>query len=179
MSAGLKAQCVFQVKSPDEIKGFYAMLPGDSTQGWGNGPFHLKELQAPIAWLGADSLAITTISMDLTGKIAIIRRGSANFATKVTNAQKAGAVGVIIVNNAATGIQGLGGGLPEHKIPIVSISKSDGDKIIVVLKKGVETIGYIGKKTTFREQLSSCTWIRFWTCKKNTSNSFSSRRNGF
>ena len=153
MSAGLKAQCVFQVKSPDEIKGFYAMLPGDSTQGWGNGAFHLKELQAPIAWLGADSLAIDPIKMDLTGKIAIIRRGAIGFAVKVTNAQKAGAVGVIIVNSAATGIQGLGGGLPEHKVPIVSISKSDGDKIIVVLKKGLETIGYIGKKPVLENNL--------------------------
>src|SRR5262249_28269581 len=40
----------------------------------------------------------TTISTSLTGKIALIDRGTCTFSTKIRNAQTAGADGVIIVN---------------------------------------------------------------------------------
>ena len=36
---------------------------------------------------------------ELNGKIAVIKRGSCNFTTKIQNAQNAGAVGVIMVNH--------------------------------------------------------------------------------
>ena len=43
----------------------------------------------------------TAVSPDLAGKIALIRRGTCTFGTKIQNAQNAHALGVVIYNNAA------------------------------------------------------------------------------
>ena len=50
----------------------------------------------------------TAISTTLTGKIALIDRGACTFKTKVRNAQNAGAIGVIIANNAVGFPFGMG-----------------------------------------------------------------------
>jgi minor extracellular serine protease Vpr len=43
----------------------------------------------------------SAITSDVTGKVALIDRGACSFTTKIRNAQNAGAVGVVIVNNVA------------------------------------------------------------------------------
>jgi len=67
------------------------------------GPAVTEDFCAPIVWAyddnGGDSLACDPISQDLTGKIAMIRRGVCNFSLKVYQAQQAGAVAVIIANH--------------------------------------------------------------------------------
>ncbi len=50
----------------------------------------------------------TAITEDLTGKIALIDRGSCTFKTKVLNAQLKGAIGVIVANNVAGFPFGMG-----------------------------------------------------------------------
>ncbi|MEW7279431.1 T9SS type B sorting domain-containing protein [Aquimarina sp. 2201CG1-2-11] len=65
----------------------------------------------------------------VNGNIAVIRRGSCTFTSKVINAQNAGAIAVIIVNNVAGEIT-LGGGDAGVSIPAVSINQTDGDAII-------------------------------------------------
>jgi PA domain len=58
----------------------------------------------------------------VAGKIALVRRGICGFAVKAKNVQDAGAVGVIIANNAAGGEAiGLGGVDPLVTIPAISI----------------------------------------------------------
>ena len=61
-------------------------------------------------------------------KIAIIDRGTCNFEDKVSNAQRNGAIGVIIVNNVAGGPVPMGAtsanGGP--RIPVLSLSINDG-----------------------------------------------------
>lgn len=66
----------------------------------------------------------------LAGKIALIDRGACAFTDKVLNAQAAGAIGAIIVNNAGNTPIGLGGdpGLP-ITIPTVSVGRRDGGPI--------------------------------------------------
>ena len=69
----------------------------------------------------------------LTGTIALVDRGVCNFDLKVKNAQTAGAVGVIIINNQDTAPfagAGSSGGL---KIPAVMVSKVDGAAIRAAL----------------------------------------------
>ena len=62
----------------------------------------------------------------LTGKVALIRRGTCGFNIKSINAENAGAVGVVIYNNVA-GIQSITvAGPPAPTIPVVSISAADG-----------------------------------------------------
>jgi minor extracellular serine protease Vpr len=62
----------------------------------------------------------------LTGKVALIRRGTCGFHDKTVNAQNAGAAGVIIYNNVA-GTQSITvAGATPITIPAVSISAADG-----------------------------------------------------
>ena len=62
----------------------------------------------------------------LTGKIAIVDRGTCNFTVKVLNAQNAGAKGVVIVNNAASGAFAPGGTERKVKIPSGMVTQADG-----------------------------------------------------
>ena len=64
----------------------------------------------------------------LTGKIALIDRGTCGFVVKVKNAQDAGAIAVIIANNAA-GVVGMGGTDPTITIGSLSVSLADGTTI--------------------------------------------------
>jgi hypothetical protein len=63
----------------------------------------------------------------VAGKIALIDRGVCTFATKTRNAQAAGAIGVIVANNAATGLPPMGddGGTPPT-IPSVGVTQALG-----------------------------------------------------
>ncbi len=66
----------------------------------------------------------------VTGKIALINRGSCNFALKSALAQLSGAVGVIITNNQPTGLPPMGGvDLVPPTISSVGISMADGDTL--------------------------------------------------
>ena len=66
----------------------------------------------------------------LNGKIALVDRGTCAFTVKVVNAQTAGAVGVIIANNAGTTeIFTMGGTDSKIRIPSVMIGKTDGDAL--------------------------------------------------
>ncbi len=68
------------------------------------------------------------ITMNLTGKIALIWRGEITFKEKVENVYNAGAIGAIIYNNGNLGFRGT---LKEQaNIPVVSISMRDGANLI-------------------------------------------------
>jgi hypothetical protein len=65
---------------------------------------------------------------NLAGKIALIDRGTCTFVIKVKNAQDAGAIGVIIADNAAgCPPAGLGGADPTITIPAVRVTLPDGN----------------------------------------------------
>lgn len=63
------------------------------------------------------------------GKIVLIDRGACNFVVKVKNAQNAGAVGVVIVNNVAGPPIQMGGTDPTITIPSIMVSQADGNLI--------------------------------------------------
>jgi hypothetical protein len=74
-------------------------------------------------------------SVELSGKIIVIRRGSCEFGTKVLEAEANGAIAVIMVNNAATNPIAMGPGVDGDNvtIPSIMVSQSDGESIISVL----------------------------------------------
>lgn len=74
---------------------------------------------------------------DLTGKIAIFDRGTCPFVDKVYNAQLAGAIGVIIVNNQAGLPFSMGGVNQDITIPAIMISQADGNLIRAQLSQNV------------------------------------------
>ncbi len=78
------------------------------------------------------------ITNDLTGKIAFIDRGTCAFVQKALNAQNAGAIGVIIADNAAgCPPAGLGGTDPTITIPSVRITLDDGNLLRAQLGAGL------------------------------------------
>jgi len=84
------------------------------------------DLTAPLsASLGTACLAI---SANLTGQIALIDRGACTFATKIRNAQAAGAVAVLVANNVAGDpIAMAEDGTPDQPtIPAYMVTTGDG-----------------------------------------------------
>jgi subtilisin family serine protease len=72
-------------------------------------------------------LACSPLTVDLTGKVALAARGSCAFAVKAENAIAAGAIAVVVSNNAAGVFNGtLGAPLSDPTIPVVGISQADG-----------------------------------------------------
>ncbi|MEE8522788.1 MAG: Calx-beta domain-containing protein [Thermoanaerobaculia bacterium] len=66
---------------------------------------------------------------EVAGKVALIDRGVCNFTVKVKHAQNAGAIAVVIANNAQGPPPGLGGTDGTIVIPAVSVSIQDGQLI--------------------------------------------------
>jgi len=173
LSIGASAQAVFEIRTPDKIKGFYKFGFGDSTiHYWGNGDTKKKAVEAPLA-LAKDSLGSDQIlSSDLTGKIAVIYRGGGvAFVQKALKSQNAGAVACIIVNNRPLSDPNGQGGVfniigydaPNEtattatglkvKIPTIVISQEDGALITALIRKGEDVTGYIGGKRLLENDL--------------------------
>lgn len=77
-----------------------------------------------------DGCTAFTNASAVIGRIALVDRGTCKFVVKAKNAQDAGAIALIVVDNvAATSPPGLGGDDPSITIPVVSVTKSDGDAL--------------------------------------------------
>jgi hypothetical protein len=85
---------------------------------------------APLS--AVDTLAVS-------GKLALINRGACTFVIKVKNAQNAGAIGVIIGDNAAGPPAGLAGVDPTITIPTVRITLADANTLRTSLAKRSRT----------------------------------------
>ena len=85
----------------------------------------LAGVSGTVVPVGGDGLACSAIPT-VSGMIALIDRGTCAFTAKVLNAQNAGAIGVIVANNSATGLVNMGGSDPTITIPSVFISQADG-----------------------------------------------------
>jgi hypothetical protein len=112
---------------------------------------------------GCESLAPGS----LTGKVAVLDRGFCDFTVKVANAQSAGAVAVLIANNADTKAFGPGGTNRKIKIPSGMVSKTDGSKLralagstanIVKAAAGLQIDGDIDSDIVFHEFGHGLTW---------------------
>lgn len=65
----------------------------------------------------------------ISGQFALIQRGTCSFDIKLTNAQAAGAVGVIVYNNSAAAPSIMGGSVTGLTIPAVMITQATGNAI--------------------------------------------------
>jgi hypothetical protein len=72
------------------------------------------------------------------GRIALIDRGNCTFVTKARNAQAAGAIAAIIVDNVvASSPNPMGGTDASITIPVISVTKGDGDSLRAQLGAGL------------------------------------------
>jgi minor extracellular serine protease Vpr len=85
----------------------------------------------------------------LTGKAALIRRGTCTFYEKARNAELAGAAAVILYNNSAGRFSPTVAGSPPITIPVVSISDAEGILINNRLAAGPVTMTWTAQAGSF------------------------------
>lgn len=127
------AQISVYVQSPPDIAGplDFTWPEGD----WAadlNDPLNAVEDTLVLVDDGsdADTLGCTNLvnGAELAGHIALVYRGTCEFGMKALNAQNAGAIAVIIVNNISGPPVGMGAGAVglDVTIPVVMVSDMDG-----------------------------------------------------
>ncbi|MCB9191856.1 MAG: T9SS type A sorting domain-containing protein [Flavobacteriales bacterium] len=140
-AGGTFAQSLFLVQEPSNLAGTYDFTDSYSADGWG-ADLSSTYVQAEAAWgfddgtfngpLGAagDSACCGPIvnTSEVTGKIAFIYRGGCNFSLKAYQAQAAGAVGCVIVNNEPGNLVNMlaGDSATAVTIPTVFVSDATG-----------------------------------------------------
>lgn len=141
------SQVIFNIEAPAGIAGPYTF---ETASSWGMDMSIPGNSVLDTVMLADDSLACTPLVNDLTGKIALIYRGSCEFGAKALAAQNAGAVGVIIVNNAAGAPIPMGAGAQGANvtIPVVMVSNVDGALIYSTLQSGT-VVAFMGNKTGY------------------------------
>jgi len=135
----LETPMAFIVNGPDNISGEYLYgFPVDF------GPTQLAStVTGDLEWAftsSGDSLACSTVTTDLTGKVAVVRRGACSYTTKIYQAQLQGAIGCIVVDNVD------GGNLPGNMlgadnadlitIPSIFLTLNTGQLLIDELDQG-------------------------------------------
>jgi minor extracellular serine protease Vpr len=83
----------------------------------------------------------------LAGKVALIRRGTCSFYQKCFNAQSAGAIAVVLYNNASGAFIPNVVGTPPITIPVVSITQAAGNLIDTRLASGPVDLTWGGTVT--------------------------------
>ena len=97
------------------------------------------EVSRVIDTIPSLGLACTPLSdldaASVSGRIALVDRGTCAFSVKAKNVQDAGAIAVLIVNNTPGVAPGIGGSGPDVYIPTVSLSLEDGYLLKKALSK--------------------------------------------
>ena len=87
---------------------------------------------------GTDACSALTNAAAVAGRIALVDRGTCLFTDKARNVQAAGAIGLVVANNAAdTSALFMGGADDTITIPLVSITQADGATLRANLAAGV------------------------------------------
>lgn len=117
---------------------------------------------------GVSTDACEASTGSLSGKIAIVTRGTCAFTVKVLNAQTAGAVAVIVANNDASAAFTMGGTDRKVKIPSVMVTQADGNVLLLqagaaatARKKAVQPLmldGDLDSDIVFHEYGHGLTW---------------------
>lgn len=154
----LSAQVICYIETPVPVQGSKEINYATAANGWTvmpdmTNPANAVEDTLAFA-LGPDSLCCSAITnpANVNGKIAVLYRGSCEFGFKALQAQNAGAVAVIIINNVAGPVNNFGmlGGASGAtvNIPVVMITQADGAALRSSILAG-NCVGFIGNKFGF------------------------------
>lgn len=131
----------FTVLEPAYAEGHHSY---QAPTAWGALPFASQSAEGEMVVARSsanDSLLCSAAfnAQDVNGKIAVVYRGTCEFSTKALNAQNAGAIGVIIVNNEpgdATIDMGAGVDAASVAIPVIMVSANVGARINAAVNSG-------------------------------------------
>jgi extracellular elastinolytic metalloproteinase len=116
---------MFRVETPAEIRGAYPATQATWARPLTPSPLNGRLVVAQGTGVNPQEGCGTIInSSEVAGKIAVVYRGSCPFTEKVEAAQQAGAIGVVVINNAP-GAPIAMGGTPTIPITIPAVMVSD------------------------------------------------------
>ncbi len=122
----------FEVNSPAGIAGLY----GSSGASFGSQDYNVTGTL--VAYDPNEACSAPTNGGAISGNIALIDRGTCEFGAKSLNAQNAGAIAVIICNNAAGGTITMGPGAQGGSVTIPAQMISQADCATIRAQTGVE-----------------------------------------
>ena len=142
---GIPDPDLFRVTSPSNAAGSYPALEGSFSKPLTPTPVTGKLVLVQTATGVSDQgCEVPSNAAAINGNIAVVYRGTCGFADKVQNAQKAGAIAVVVINNAAGPPIIMGGtptsATPAIVIPAVMISQADGSTIRNLLNSSTEVL---------------------------------------
>jgi hypothetical protein len=158
LACSLQAQITTFVEEPEQLQG---ALDFSWAQGWGNLPDlndPAEAVSGTAIWMqdadGSWGCQTPSNAGDIAGKIAVVRRGGppgqlpCEFGLKALNAQNAGAIAVVIVNNAPGAPVAMGGGSSggDVAIPVVMITDAAGALLDSEISAG-NVVLFIGSLT--------------------------------
>jgi hypothetical protein len=127
------SNATLSISSPASLQGDYPAVSaafGDTNYSSFSGNLVLVDDGSANPTLGCNALVN---GAQINGNIAVIERGTCYFVDKVKNAQNAGAIGVLMINNVPGTPIIMGGTDASITIPSVMISKADGVAILNAL----------------------------------------------
>ena len=136
------------INSPAGLQGDYFAVKsafGDTDFTGFSGNLVLVDDGSSDPTLGCNAL---TNAAAINGNIAVIERGTCYFVDKVKNAQNAGAIGVLMINNVGGNPIIMGGTDNTITIPAVMISKNDGQAILNALNNSTSITATITNNNT-------------------------------
>lgn len=83
---------------------------------------------------------------DLTGALAIVRRGENTFGEKAANAEAAGAIGLLVINKDEEDAFGMSG-IENVDFPVALVGKTNGEKILSHIEDKGFTLTYMDKES--------------------------------
>lgn len=125
-----------EVESPQSVAGSYSVRAGVFSP---DPPWSVSgQLEVVNDGTGVTSDGCQEIVGFTAGRIALIDRGECPFTDKAANAEAAGAIGVIVVNNQGDDLVSMGGVPPEgYDTPVIFIGQSDGESLEAAAPDGV------------------------------------------
>lgn len=146
----------FNVLTPSNLAGSYQL----AAPTWGGS--YLNTTSYGQLVLANDGTANPTLGCNalvnaaaIAGNIAVMDRGSCEFGTKALNAQNAGAVAAIIINNTGGLIQmGAGAQSPNVTIPAIMITQADGNALKAQISGGTVVTALLGQRNEWIQSIS-------------------------
>lgn len=139
---------VFNVKNPASIAGDYNYVPttnfgGSVDNGYVYGELVLVESSTGTSNEGCGPLSNAAA---INGNIAVVIRGDCNFTDKAQMAQNAGAIALIVINNAPGQPINMGGSNNNITIPAVMITQANGNTILNAINNNENPYALLGKQ---------------------------------
>lgn len=139
---------LLKITSPTDIAGFYVGIDNVFEPGHVAPPHYPNPLVGNVILVDTpNNDGCTTIAnaQELSGNIALIKRGNCSFTEKAIQAQNAGAIAVIVMNNEPDSLVNMSGADANIQIPVLFISKENGDLWIEKLTEEIPIILEIGQ----------------------------------